>query len=39
MEGERVPYACDASQSITPPKEEYWLRVATAMLPRVDTST
>lgn len=32
-------YACDASHSITPPKEEYCFLVATAILPRVLTST
>lgn len=34
-----IPYACEASHNMMPPKDEYWLRVETAMLPRVLAST
>ena len=34
-----IPYACEASQSMTPPKDEYWLRVWRARLASVDAST
>jgi len=34
-----LAYACDASHNITPPKDEYCSRVATAIEPRVAAST